>query len=138
MKKWHAYGLNLTWQHEFTKFDLLKRSFTTKWNKFKNLKTCSFQEHNIFKSTPISKLSECLKIKSESRSVMSDSLLPCGLYSPWNSLGQNTGAGSLSLLQGIFPTQGSNPGFPHCRRFFTKWAIREAQIWVSIIYQIYY
>ena len=36
-------------------------------------------------------------------------------YSPWNSLGQNTGFGSLSLLQGIFPTQGSNPGLPHCR-----------------------
>ena len=37
------------------------------------------------------------------------------LCSPWNSLGQNTGVGSLSLLQGIFPTQGSNPGLPHCR-----------------------
>ena len=36
--------------------------------------------------------------------------------SPWNSPGQNTGVGSLSLLQGIFPTQGSNPGLPHCRR----------------------
>ena len=33
----------------------------------------------------------------------------------WNSLGQNTGVDSLSLLQGVFPTQGSNPGFPHCR-----------------------
>ena len=33
----------------------------------------------------------------------------------WNSPGQNTGVGSLSLLQGIFPTQGSNPGVPHCR-----------------------
>ena len=32
-----------------------------------------------------------------------------------NSPGQNTGVGSLSLLQGIFPTQGSNPGLPHCR-----------------------
>ena len=31
-------------------------------------------------------------------------------------LGQNTGGGSLSLLQGIFPTQGSNPGLPHCRQ----------------------
>ena len=30
--------------------------------------------------------------------------------SPWDSPGQNTGLGSLSLLQGIFPTQGSNPG----------------------------
>ena len=29
---------------------------------------------------------------------------------------QNTGMGSLSLLQGIFPIQGSNPGLPHCRR----------------------
>ena len=47
---------------------------------------------------------------------MSDSLGPHGLYSPWNSPGQNTGVGSLSLLQGIFPTQGSNPGLPHCRQ----------------------
>ena len=39
---------------------------------------------------------------------MFDSLQPHGLYSPWNSLGQNTGVGSLSLLQGIFPTQGAN------------------------------
>ena len=53
--------------------------------------------------------------ESESRSVMSDSLPPQGLYSPWNSPGQNTGAGSLSLLQGIFPTQGLNPGLLHCR-----------------------
>ena len=37
------------------------------------------------------------------------------LYSPWNSPGQNTGVGRLSLLQGIFPTHGSNPGLPHCR-----------------------
>ena len=35
--------------------------------------------------------------------------------SPWNSPGQNTGVGSLSLLQGILPTQGLNPGLPHCR-----------------------
>ena len=41
---------------------------------------------------------------------------PRGLYSPWNSPGQNTRVGSLSLLQGIFPTQGLNPGLPHCRR----------------------
>ena len=35
--------------------------------------------------------------------------------SPWNSPGQNSGVSSHSLLQGIFPTQGSNPGLPHCR-----------------------
>ena len=49
--------------------------------------------------------------------VVSDSLLPHGgLYSPWNSPGQNTGVGSLSLLQEVFQTQGFNPGFPHCRQ----------------------
>ena len=37
------------------------------------------------------------------------------LYSPWNSPGQKTGVGNLSLLQRIFPTQGSNPGLQHCR-----------------------
>ena len=44
------------------------------------------------------------------------SLQPCGLYSPWNSPGQNTGVDSHSLLQGIFPTQGLNSGLPHCRQ----------------------
>ena len=39
-----------------------------------------------------------------------------GLYSPWNSPGQNTGVGSLSFLQGIFPIQESNPGLPPCRQ----------------------
>ena len=53
---------------------------------------------------------------SESRSVVSNSLRPHGLYRPWNFPGQNTGVGSLSLLQGIFPTQGLNPGLPHCRQ----------------------
>ena len=105
--------------------------------------------------------------QTESHSVVSDSLWPHGQYSPWNSPGKNTGVGSLCLLQGIFPTQGSNPGIPPCRqilyqlshkgsprilewianpfssgssrpsnwnrvsciagRFFTNWAIREAQ-----------
>ena len=45
------------------------------------------------------------KWESESCSVMSDSLRPHGLYSSWSSPGQNTGVGSLSLLQGIFLTQ---------------------------------
>ena len=46
---------------------------------------------------------------------MSDSLQPRGLYSPWNSPGQNTGVGSLCLLQGIFLTQESNQGLLHYR-----------------------
>ena len=47
---------------------------------------------------------------------MSGSLRLHGLYSPWDSPGQNTGVDSLCHLHGIFPTQGSNPGLPHCRR----------------------
>ena len=54
-------------------------------------------------------------VVSESHSVVSGSLWPHGPYSPWNSPSQDTGVGILSLFQGIFPTQGSNPGFPHCR-----------------------
>ena len=53
--------------------------------------------------------------ESESHSVMSNSLRPHGLYSPWNSPGQNTGVSSISLLQGIFWTQGSNSVLLHCR-----------------------
>ena len=59
---------------------------------------------------------EELKKERESHSIVSDSLQSHGLYSPWNSPGQNTGVGSHSLLQGIFPAQGSNPGLPHCRQ----------------------
>ena len=61
-------------------------------------------------------VSEGCELVNESCSVVSDSLQPSGLYSPCNSPGQNTGVGSLSLFQGIFPTQGSNPGLPHCRQ----------------------
>ena len=65
----------------------------------------------LTKSSQISHIHVC-----ESHSVMSDSLRPHGLYSPWNSPGQNTGVGGLSLLQVIFPNQGLNPGLPHCRQ----------------------
>ena len=54
--------------------------------------------------------------ESESHSITSDSLRPHGLHSPWNSPDQNTGLDSLSLFQWIFPTQGLNPGLPHCRQ----------------------
>ena len=48
-------------------------------------------------------------------SVMSNSLQPHGLYSPWNSPGQNTGVRSLSLLQGLFPSLGIEPRSPALR-----------------------
>ena len=62
--------------------------------------------------------------ESESRSVVSDSFPPHGLYSPWNSPGQNTGVGSLSLLQGIFPPRDWTQVSHIAGRFFTSWAIR--------------
>ena len=52
---------------------------------------------------------------SKSHSVMSNSLLPHGLYSPWNSPGQSIGVCNLFITQGIFQTQGYNPGLLHCR-----------------------
>ena len=61
----------------------------------------------------------------ESRSVMSNCLWLHRLYSPWNSPGQKTGVGSFSLLQGTFPTQGSNPGLPLWGGFLTTWVTRE-------------
>ena len=76
----------------------------------------------------------------KSLSVLSDSLWPHGLCSPWNSLGQNTGVGSCFLLQGIFPTQGSNPGLPHCRQILYQlshkwilyhWTTRQV-LWVLL------
>ena len=64
--------------------------------------------------------------ESESHSVMSDSLRPHGLYCPWNSPGQNTGVGSLSLLPGIFPTQRFNPGLLHCRQILYQLSHKES------------
>ena len=72
------------------------------------------QQRSIYSKLWFFQLS-CMDVRSEvkwseSRLVLSNSLW---LHSPWNSPGQNTGVGSLSLLQVIFPTQGLNPGLPH-------------------------
>ena len=64
---------------------------------------------------------------SESRSVVSDSLRPHGLYSPWNSPGQNTGVSSLSFLQGISHPRDQTQVSSIEGGFFTSWATREAQ-----------
>ena len=83
---------------------------------------------------------------------MSHSLWPPGQYSPWNSPRKNTGVGSHSLLQGIFPTEGLIPGLLHCRqilyqlshqgspsctawRFLTDWTIRGC---VTCVTEIHY
>ena len=61
--------------------------------------------------------------ESESRSVVT--LWPRGLYSPWNSPGQNNRVGSLSRRQGIFPTQGRTQASHIAAIIFTSWATRE-------------
>ena len=61
------------------------------------------QKHQFLNTQP--SLWSLHESESESDSVMSDSFQPHGLYSPWNSSGQNTGVDSLSFLQGIFATQ---------------------------------
>ena len=80
-----------------TKVSPIAGRFFTNWATTEAQRTCDISE-------------------SESLSVVSDSLQPQALYSPWNSPGQNIGVDSCSLLQGIFPTQGWNPGLPHCRQ----------------------
>ena len=60
--------------------------------------------------------SESVSCSVESNSLRPHGLQPTRLLCPWDSPGKNTGVGSHSLLQGIFPTQGSNPGLWHCRQ----------------------
>ena len=92
---------------------------------------CWINVMDLFNTIYIDSYSSCSKqVVSESCSVISNSLWPhglykemdtterlnwTGLYNPWTSPGQNTGLDGLSLLQGIFPTQGLNTGLPHCR-----------------------
>ena len=84
----------------------------------------------LIKETDSVHLTKRQKIRTEAKSAIQETLFeiqvkvaqscptlrPHGLYSPWNSPGQNTGKGSLSLLQGIFATQGLNPGLLHGRQ----------------------
>ena len=62
---------------------------------------------------------------------MSDSFPLRGLYSLWNSPDENTAVGSVSLLQGIFPTQGLNPGVPRCRRILYQLSLVGSHFWYS-------
>ena len=71
----------------------------------------------IYSDFTSSRKDSICKVKVEV-TQLSNSLRPHGLHSPWNSSGQNTGVGSLSFLQRIFPTQESNWGLLHCRRIF--------------------
>ena len=77
--------------------------------------TDSFNPHN----SPI----ERSKVKVAQSCL---TLRPHGLYCPWNSPGQNTGMGSLSLLQGIFQPRDWTQVSCTAGRFYTSWATREA------------
>ena len=79
----------------------------------------SFSQSAIYWAPPTAK--HCWRCSRWSRSVVSDSLRPYGLsptrlLHPWNFPGQSTGVGCHFLLQGIFLTQGLNPGLLHCRQ----------------------
>ena len=67
-----------------------------------------------------------MKSESESHSLVSNSLWPHRLDSPWNSPGQNTGVGNLSLLQASSQPRNHTQVSHIAGRFFTTWATREA------------
>ena len=78
---------------------------------------------------------------SESSSVMSDSLWPHGLHSPWSSPGQNTGVGHHPLLQGISQSRDQTQVSHIAGIFVTSWATREIQLegqefWASLVAQL--
>ena len=66
--------------------------------------------------------------------VVFNSLLRHGLYSPWNSPGQNAGVGSRSLLQWIFPTQESNQGLLHCRQILYQLSYQRSLVFCNSRY----
>ena len=90
-------GRGMDWEFGVGKCKLLHLEWI---NKVRQYRTGNYIQNHV------------INHKKSSHSVMSDFLWPHRLYSPWNSLGQNTGVGSLSLLQGIFPIQVSR----NCRQ----------------------
>ena len=57
-------------------------------------------------------------------------------HAPWDSPGKSTGVGCHALLQGIFPTEGSNSlllPFLHCRKILYRWATGEAQFTMDLM-----
>ena len=67
-------------------------------------------------SSPRLQRSKFWKVKVKSLCRFRLFATPTWLLRPWDSPGKNTGMGCYFLLQEILPTQGSNPGLPHCRQ----------------------
>ena len=112
---------------------------------------CLIQWSSLYTNRNVILMYESESERKWSHSVVSDSLQPCGLwptrlFCPWDFPGKNTGVGCHFLLQGIFLTQGSNPGLLHCGqtkadagRCFNLWATREAPcIGISNAFSIQY
>ena len=87
-------------------------------------KARKFQKSIYFSFIDYTKAFDSVKV---SHWVMSNSLRPHRLHSTWNSLGQNTGMGSLSLLKGSSQPKDPTQVSRIAGRFFTSWATREAQ-----------
>ena len=68
----------------------------------------------------------CFTAESSPTLLQPHVLQPARLLCPWDFPGKNTGVGCHALLQGIFPTQGSNPRLLHCRWILYRWATRDA------------
>ena len=69
--------------------------------------------------------SNCLVSKSSPTPLRTQGLQPARLLCPWDFPGKNTGVGCHFLLQGIFLTQGSNPGLLHCRQILSHLSLQE-------------
>ena len=114
-EKFHNINVEITKEksHLFENDSVLK----TNLKKFKQRLEPSVQIRDTSRNSP----SEQKEKWKCSCSVVSNSLWPHGLQPtrllcPRDSPGKNTGVGCHALLWGIFPTQGSNPGLPHCRQ----------------------
>ena len=70
--------------------------------------------------------------RHKKRHIYMESLQLYILYNPWNSPVQNTGVGSCSLFQGIFRTQGSNPGLLHCKGILYQLSYQGRHIYIYI------
>ena len=96
------------------------------WLKKKTLKKLSTEEINLNKMKIMTKWKYNSFIHVQLCNFM-DCMQTIRLLCPWIFTGKNTGVSSYSLLQGIFPTQGSCIAV----RFFTIWATRETHLWQS-------
>ena len=109
----------ITSQNMLSTYFVINHSF---WVKTISHKRNFFRFVLKWKHSLIQRISDTVKVK-----VASQSLLPHRRYSPWNSPGQDTGVGSLSLPQGTSQTRDWTQVSHIKHGFFTSWASREAQ-----------